>query len=80
MLSNEIYNKILLFIPIIVITFLILSPNEIITFLHTILGKLLSIVLIIFYSCKDLIYGVLCALIIIVLYQSQIYENMLELG
>lgn len=72
------FDSVALFIPIIMITFLIISPNEFIEFLHTVLGKLLSILLIIFYSFVDIIYGVLVAVILVFLYQSQIYENMIQ--
>lgn len=72
------FDSVALFIPIIMITFLIISPNEFIEFLHTVLGKLLSILLIIFYSFVEIIYGVLVAVILVFLYQSQIYENMIQ--
>jgi len=73
--------KILLinFIPIILV-FILLSYTE--KFIHisgTVLGKLLAVVIIIFYTSIDIIHGLLAAGLIILYYQSDIVESMLSL-
>jgi hypothetical protein len=66
------------FIPILLITLFVLIPNQVIIVSHTILGKIIVIILILFYAFKDWMYGILVCLLVIFYYQSEIYETMLN--
>jgi len=73
-------DQLFLFFPILIITLFILYPNDIIVASHTILGKLVIILLILFYAFKDLIYAIFLTLLVIIYYQTDTYENMLDLS
>ena len=73
-------DNIYFFIPIFIITLFILAPNETIVGAHSILGKLCIVLLVVFYAWKSILYGVLMSLLIIVFYQMNTYETMLDVS
>ena len=67
------------FIPIFLV-FAILSYTE--KFIHisgSVLGKLLAVVIILFYTTFDVLHGVLAAALVILYYQSDIVESMINM-
>ena len=66
------------FIPIIIIITLLSYSKEFVNMSYTILGKVLSIGLILFYTHLDKYVGLVLCLLIIVYYQSDYVENMLN--
>lgn len=67
------------FIPIIVIYLLLSYSNEFAMFSHSILGKLLAVFIIIYYTVLDKTIGLLVCSFIILYYQSEVVENMLNM-
>jgi hypothetical protein len=67
------------FIPIIIIFLLFSSFRKVVQFSHTILGKLIAIIIIMFYTHLDVVLGVFSCALIILFYQSDIVENMLNM-
>lgn len=66
------------FIPII-LSFLFLSYTEqFVNISHTILGRFIAISIILFYIDIDISYGLLACAIIILFYESDLVENMLN--
>jgi hypothetical protein len=68
------------FIPILLLFILITYFNDTAIFSRTILGKFIAICIIIFYASIDKLYGLLVCAIIILYYQSDFIENMLNYG
>lgn len=68
------------FIPIIIIFVLLKFSKQFVSFSFTILGKLLAITMIIFYSSIDIIIGLFICCLFILYYQSDYVENMLNLN
>ena len=68
------------FIPIIMIFMLLKFSKQFVSFSFTILGKLLAITMIIFYSSIDIIIGLFVCCLFILYYQSDYVENMLNLN
>ena len=66
------------FIPIVIIISLLSYSKEFVNMSYTILGKILSICLILFYTHLDKYVGLVLCLLIIVYYQSDYVENMLN--
>jgi len=73
-------KQILMIAPIIIISALIIAPDQSIVFFNGILGKLVAVLIIILYGTYDWIYGVFVALLAIIFYQSGVYESMTLLG
>jgi len=74
-------EKLLLqFIPIVIIFMLTAYSKSTAQFSRTILGKLLAVCVIVFYTCIDKLYGLLVCGFIILYYQSRIIESMLNYG
>ena len=73
-------NILLLLIPIIIIYFLLAYTKGAIVFSNTILGKLLAIILIAFYTSVDAIFGLLICVLVILYYQSDYVEGMLNVS
>ena len=73
-------NIIIQFIPIVIIFTLLKFSKDFVDFSFTILGKLLAILTIIFYSCFDIIVGLCVCGLVILYYQSDYVENMLNIG
>ena len=66
------------FIPIILILIMLTYSKEFVEFSHSILGKLAAITLVLFYTHLDKYVGVVLCLFVIVYYQSDFVENMLN--
>jgi hypothetical protein len=72
-------KKLLLqFIPIIIVFLLLTYFKGVAKFSRTILGKLVAVCVILFYTCIDRLYGVLLCGLVILYYQSDFIENMLN--
>lgn len=71
-------NKIAQFIPIVAIYVLLSHYKGCILFSHTVIGKLCAIGIIIFYSILDSTMGLLVCAIVILFYQMDCTENMLN--
>ena len=68
------------FIPIIILFVLITYFKDTAQFSRTILGKFVAICITIFYASIDKLYGLLVCGLIILYYQSDFIENMLNYG
>jgi hypothetical protein len=68
------------FIPIIIIFTLLKFSRDFVNFSFTILGKLLAILIIIFYSHFDIMVGLCVCGLVILYYQSDYVENMLNIS
>jgi hypothetical protein len=66
------------FIPIILIVIMVTYSKEFVQFSHSILGKVAAIALVLFYTHLDKYVGVVLCLFVIVYYQSDFVENMLN--
>tara|TARA_B110000285_G_scaffold177460_1_gene199331 strand:+ start:4348 stop:5052 length:705 start_codon:yes stop_codon:yes gene_type:complete len=66
------------FIPIIVIITLLSYSNEFVNMSNTILGKIFAICIVLFYTSLDKYMGLVLCLLVIVYYQSDFVENMLN--
>jgi len=71
-------NKIAQFIPIVAIYVLLSQYKGCIDFSQTVIGKLLVIGIIIFYSVLDRTIGLLVCALVILFYQTDCIENMLN--
>jgi hypothetical protein len=72
-------EKLLLqFIPIMIVFFLLTYFKGVAKFSRTILGKILAVSVILFYSSIDRLYGLLICGLVILYYQSDFIENMLN--
>lgn len=67
------------FIPIILVFIFIKFTKNAIIFSHSVLGKLLAICLIVFYTYIDTIFGLLVCAIVIFYYHSEYVEGMLNI-
>jgi len=67
------------FIPIIIIFLLLSRFRNVVDFSNTYLGKLIAVLIIIFYASLDKIVGVFVCALIIFYYQMDIVENMLNM-
>jgi hypothetical protein len=68
------------FIPIIIIFTLLKFSKDFVNFSFTILGKLLAILIIVFYSAIDIMVGLCVCGLVILYYQSDYVENMLNIS
>jgi hypothetical protein len=66
------------FIPIIVIITLLSYSTEFVNMSNTILGKIFAICIVLFYTSLDKYMGLVLCLLVIVYYQSDFVENMLN--
>ena len=65
------YDKYLFdFIPITIIVLFVFYHHQMIQMSNSILGKLLAIIIILYYTNEDILYGIITCLIIILYYQS----------
>lgn len=71
----KITNIITQFIPILLFYFFFVEPVNIIKFSHTILGRLLAVLIILYYSALDKNIGILVCGITILFYQSDMVEG-----
>tara|TARA_Y200000002_G_scaffold83245_3_gene66044 strand:- start:2930 stop:3529 length:600 start_codon:yes stop_codon:yes gene_type:complete len=73
-------NKILSqFIPIIILFLLLSYSKDFIDFSNTVLGKLCALLIIIYYTILDKTLGLLVCSLMILYYQSEIVENVLNM-
>jgi len=68
------------FIPIIVMYALFSNPVSTILFSQTVFGKLLVLLIVIFYTSIDTLLGLCVGLLIMAFYQSTYVENVLNKG
>lgn len=66
------------FIPIILLFLLLTYTEKMVQWTNTGLGKLLVILIILFYASIDKLYGILVCLLFILFYQSDIFNNILN--
>ena len=66
------------FIPIIVIIAMLSYSKEFVNMSNTILGKIFAICIVLFYTSLDKYMGLVLCLLVIVYYQSDFVENMLN--
>ena len=66
------------FIPIILLFILLSYTEQFIQVSGSVLGKLLAVVIVLFYSSIDILHGILAAGFVILYYQSDIVEAMLD--
>ena len=66
------------FIPIIIIVLLLSWSKEFVNISRTILGKILALSVVIFYTHLDKYLGLIICLFVIIYYQSDFVENMLN--
>jgi hypothetical protein len=57
-------------IPVVIVAILILYPIETKEFVHSILGRLFAIILILFYSSIHIVYGVVVCILFILYYRN----------
>jgi hypothetical protein len=67
------------FIPIIVLFLLVTYSKNVVIFSNTVLGKLIAICIIIFYTFLDKLLGAAVCLFIVFYYQSDLVESMLNM-
>lgn len=67
------------FIPIILIFLLLTYTEKMILWSHTGLGKMVVLLIILFYTSLDKLYGILVTLLFILFYQSDCVENTLNI-
>jgi len=75
----EIKKLLINFIPIILLFILLSYTEQFIRISGTVLGKLFAVFIVLFYTSIDIIHGILAAGLIILYYQSDIVESMLNL-
>jgi len=68
------------FIPIILIVLFVFFPNRAIPFSHTTLGRFLAIMLIVYYTKKDITLGLLVCIFTIFYYQVDHFEYILNIS
>ncbi len=66
------------FIPILLILLLLMNTTRFIKFSHTVIGKLIAIIILIFYTILDKTAGLLTCILIILYYQCDFVENVLN--
>jgi len=67
------------FIPIFLLFALLSYTEKFIHFSGSVLGRLLAVFIIIFYTSIDKIHGILAAALVVLYYQSDIVESMLNM-
>lgn len=64
------YKKLIFqFIPIVIIFLFVVYPDFAISWSNTILGKIITVSIILFYSTIDIAYGIMVSLLIVLYYQ-----------
>lgn len=67
------------FIPIVLLFLLLAHARSLARFSHTILGKVAAVLIILFYTYVDVLAGVLACAIVLLYYQTDFVENMLNM-
>ena len=62
-------------IPVILITIVVMYPENVVAFADTILGKLFIVALIVFFSSVRVVYGVIACIFVILYYRSTSMEG-----
>ena len=62
-------------LPVILISIMVIYKSQTAHFAHSILGKLMASLLIVFYSVNDIIYGVFVCALVILYYQTDYVEG-----
>lgn len=78
--KNTLQVTIAQIIPVVITYFMLAETDRMVAFSHTILGKLLAICVIIFYSNMDPILGLFVCLLIIYFYQHENISNIKTLN
>lgn len=78
-IMNDIKNTIAQFIPIITIFIMLSQYKNCVEFSHTILGKIIVALLILFYTSIDKVLGLFICALVILFYQMDCVENMLNI-
>jgi len=68
------------FIPIFLLFLFIAYPKVFVPFSHTILGRLIAVLIIVFYSIIDITFGGLACVIVILYYQTDYAEGMTDIS
>src|SRR5210317_1032690 len=76
---NSMKNTVAQFIPIIIIFLLMSQYKGCVEFSHTILGKILAALVILFYTNIDKVLGLFVCALVILYYQMTCVENMLNI-
>ena len=66
------------FIPIVLIVLLLSYSTAFVNFSYSILGKVIALIIIMFYTHLDKYVGLVICLLVIIYYQSDYVENMLN--
>jgi hypothetical protein len=72
-------NTVAQFIPILAIFLLLSQYRGCVRFSHTILGKVVAALIILFYTSIDKVLGLFVCMLVILFYQSDCVENMLNI-
>lgn len=76
---KSIINTTAQFIPIITIFILLTQYNDCVSFSHTILGKVVALSIVLFYTRIDKILGLFVSSLLILFYQTDCSDNMLNI-
>ena len=79
MKMNIIMKGFINFLPIFLVFLLATYTPEFVSFSHTILGKLFAVFIILFYLKLDIIIGAFVCILVILYYQTDYVENMLNI-
>lgn len=72
-------NVIAQFIPIIIIFLLLSFSKPFTVFSHSVIGKMFALFIIVFYTYLDKVLGLFICAIVLLYYQSDFFENMLNI-
>lgn len=72
-------NVIAQFIPIVIIFLLLSFSKPFTVFSHSVLGKVFAMLIIVFYTYLDKVLGLFICAIVLLYYQSDFFENMLNI-
>jgi len=72
-------NTVAQFIPILAIFLLLSQYRGCVRFSHTILGKVVAALIVLFYTSIDKVLGLFVCMLVILFYQSDCVENMLNI-
>ena len=67
------------FIPIVLLFLLLAHARSLAHFSHTIFGKVTAVLIILFYTYLDILVGVLACALVLLYYQTDYVENMLNM-
>ena len=76
--NKRIHTLLTDFIPILIIFSFATLPKETILFSQSVLGKLVAVCLILYYTQVKFVYGLFVCAVILFYYQSELVENVLK--